>query len=751
MSNVRVPRFGLAKVSFAAALLSVLVGVPSAFATGTNLASGKTYTASVAADATYPDSGNAELTDGTYASNSYADSAWQGRWNTPSYSVVVDLGSVETFQDVSADFYKYAQGWVQPPTAVAFSYSEDNATFTPACSVNSQLGSGQDLLSLDYTCSAATPVSGRYVEVDVTSASSVWSFIDEIQVDQWTPVPSAHLSGTFLQPAIGTGTTSGIESTYTDAQWNQEYDNMTNVGIDKMLIQWVADSKLDTTIYPSGLSGYSQNTSRDVVSKALTLGDAHNVDVYLGLQTNSDWWTNYANDATWLSGQATLANSIVDDLMSNYGTHTSLKGFYLPFEVDNANEPTSTEWDRLVSFYNTITNHVHSVAPGMTVMISPFYNQNFGMTSTDWQSMWQYILSRTSIDIVALQDGVGAGHATTAQLATWFGAMKSAITGAGASTALWSDTETFEFTPFLEPMPTQLIADDMNAVASYVSDFVSFSFTHYISPQSPQVPSSLYYGTYQDYVINGSVESTAPTTPTSLAATAVDSMTVNLSWTGSTDNFGVVGYRIYRNGSWVWTAYSTSTSFVDTQLSGGTSYTYSVQAFDAAGNLSTQSSTDSATTAAAPNYPTVLSAGKSYTATQAANATYPDTGGTELTDGSFGTTNYADSQWQARLTGATYSFTVDLGSSKTIHEISSDFLQYPTGTVVLPRTLNYYVSTNGTTFTLVKTITNVAVDGSTQSKTYKAIGLNVTGRYVKIEVVPPSEAWTFVDEIQVRQ
>jgi hypothetical protein len=58
-------------------------------------------------------------------------------------------------------------------------------------------------------------------------------------------------------------------------------DNMTNSALNKMLLQWVADSKLKTTIYPSGLTGYTQNTSRDVVAKALTLGNAHNVDVYL--------------------------------------------------------------------------------------------------------------------------------------------------------------------------------------------------------------------------------------------------------------------------------------------------------------------------------------------------------------------------------------------------------------------------------------------------------------------------------------
>jgi chitodextrinase len=41
----------------------------------------------------------------------------------------------------------------------------------------------------------------------------------------------------------------------------------------------------------------------------------------------------------------------------------------------------------------------------------------------------------------------------------------------------------------------------------------------------------------------------APTTPTGLAATAVSSSQITLSWNVSTDNVGVAGYRIYRNGS----------------------------------------------------------------------------------------------------------------------------------------------------------------------------------------------------------
>jgi parallel beta-helix repeat protein len=88
----------------------------------------------------------------------------------------------------------------------------------------------------------------------------------------------------------------------------------------------------------------------------------------------------------------------------------------------------------------------------------------------------------------------------------------------------------------------------------------------------------------------------APTVPTGLTATTVSSTQVNLSWTASTDNVGVTGYRIYRDGSQI--ATTADTSYQDAGRSPSTMYTYCVAAYDAAGNVSAQSSQASATTQA---------------------------------------------------------------------------------------------------------------------------------------------------------
>jgi hypothetical protein len=90
-------------------------------------------------------------------------------------------------------------------------------------------------------------------------------------------------------------------------------------------------------------------------------------------------------------------------------------------------------------------------------------------------------------------------------------------------------------------------------------------------------------------------DSAPPSTPTGLTATGA-SRAVNLSWTGSTDDVGVAGYRIYRDGSAVGT--TTQTTYGDTGLAVATSYTYTVTAFDASGGESLHSNPASATTAA---------------------------------------------------------------------------------------------------------------------------------------------------------
>lgn len=96
----------------------------------------------------------------------------------------------------------------------------------------------------------------------------------------------------------------------------------------------------------------------------------------------------------------------------------------------------------------------------------------------------------------------------------------------------------------------------------------------------------------------------APTAPTSAAVMATTTSSITLGWSASTDNVGVTGYDVYRGGTYVGT--TTSTTYTDSGLAAGTSYSYAVKAKDAAGNVSAASNTATGTTNASGGGTTAL-------------------------------------------------------------------------------------------------------------------------------------------------
>jgi chitodextrinase len=102
----------------------------------------------------------------------------------------------------------------------------------------------------------------------------------------------------------------------------------------------------------------------------------------------------------------------------------------------------------------------------------------------------------------------------------------------------------------------------------------------------------------------------APSVPTGLAATVVNTTEIDLSWNASTDNVGVTQYKIFVNGTQAGSVAGTSAAV--SNLAPNTTYSFSVSACDAASNCSAQTSAVQAKTLAgdttAPSVPTGLTA-----------------------------------------------------------------------------------------------------------------------------------------------
>lgn len=134
-----------------------------------------------------------------------------------------------------------------------------------------------------------------------------------------------------------------------------------------------------------------------------------------------------------------------------------------------------------------------------------------------------------------------------------------------------------------------------------------------ISMQYNAIPvscGSFNYGEVEDYTViisNSTVDTTAPSAPSSLTSSNLTESTVDLNWSASTDNIGVIAYEV-RRGTTVLTT-TANTSIQITGLVIGTSYSFNIRAVDAAGNISSASNSISVTPTdqTAPSVPAGLS------------------------------------------------------------------------------------------------------------------------------------------------
>jgi hypothetical protein len=85
---------------------------------------------------------------------------------------------------------------------------------------------------------------------------------------------------------------------------------------------------------------------------------------------------------------------------------------------------------------------------------------------------------------------------------------------------------------------------------------------------------------------NSELDSTPPSVPANLTAIGSTSQ-IGLSWNASTDNTGVIGYKIFRNGQYLESVGTTAA--LDSDVTGTTQYCYTVSAYNAAGKESAQS------------------------------------------------------------------------------------------------------------------------------------------------------------------
>jgi len=144
------------------------------------------------------------------------------------------------------------------------------------------------------------------------------------------------------------------------------------------------------------------------------------------------------------------------------------------------------------------------------------------------------------------------------------------------------------------------------ATYSDSSAIYNTQYTYSVTASDNAVPANVSSASNSVSVTTPSQPVAAPATPTNLSGSAISSTQINLTWTASVDTTGIVGgYKVFRNGTQIADTKSIGTAYSDTGLTGSTSYSYTVLAYDSVTTTlqSAQTAAVSVTTPPTPQVP----------------------------------------------------------------------------------------------------------------------------------------------------
>jgi hypothetical protein len=396
--------------------------------------------------------------------------------------------------------------------------------------------------------------------------------------------------GTFIQ--------AGLCGSWTDEEWQEEFRVMKEAGMHYLVIGAVAESYKDEkvyTLYPSKLENTVLNrhlNGKDMVDICLRNAEECGIKVFIGMGMSEKWWNAPGIDSTWLYNRMEFDNKVMDEVWERYHDKypNAFYGWDWVYEVANV-KLTEAQINVLVKSMNIQLDHMNVTGKKLPFMWCPFMNSKLG-TAQQYRDFWIYVFSKihtTPGDIFAPQDCVGAGGLQLSEVDEWFAELKKAAdTKPGLK--YWSDVETFDHTDWSSATLDRVIKQ-VEIEKPYVENYITFAYSHYNSPYSCNTG---FHKTYLDYLKNGELDNISPASPSVFNISInVEGQTL-LTWSPASDNIGVCGYTIFRDGQMIYRKQvekedegkSDLITMRDKGLTSGTTYTYELRAFDFANNIS---------------------------------------------------------------------------------------------------------------------------------------------------------------------
>ncbi|WP_297887683.1 DUF4434 domain-containing protein [uncultured Capnocytophaga sp.] len=290
------------------------------------------------------------------------------------------------------------------------------------------------------------------------------------------------LTGTFLQ-LFG-------KDNWSEAQWDEFLTEIKDVGMNTLIVQYTAfKNPYNNITWFNSANTFTATKSKNTLQRLLASAGRKAIEVHIGLHFDDTYW-QHQTDVAWLQTQANYCIAIAEEIQAQFGRHTAFKGWYIPHEP----EPNAYNTDEKVRlfrehFVDRISNRLHQLN-NKPVSIAAFWNSS--LSTPEQMKHFMAELSKSNLQIIMLQDGVGAQHVTLNRLANYYEAAQRGLfeENKNYKGVFWSDLETFaspngEY-PF-HPATFDRVKQQLETALSIkkVSKVVSFHYFDDMSTKSP--------------------------------------------------------------------------------------------------------------------------------------------------------------------------------------------------------------------------------------------------------------------------
>jgi hypothetical protein len=295
-------------------------------------------------------------------------------------------------------------------------------------------------------------------------------------------------------------------------RWSELFGYFQALGLHEVIVQW---SVVDNLAFYESAKFSPVHTALEAV---LREADRRGMLVQVGLVHDSDYWSRIAQDPAAVAAyfdqlrfRSLTAAQELANLVSHYKCVT---GWYIPEEIDDVTWRDDGPRQVLFQHLSVLSESLQKLTPNLTISISAFAQ---GRTSpAGFEEFWSAFFSRTKINSVYFQDGVGVNKFEISEVPLYMSALQAAAMKnkrhVSAIVELLQQTSgpPIDQRPFQAiPAPLERILRQVESLSPFISDeLIGFSVPEYMTPLGGKEAGDLFERYRAHFARTGAIYST---------------------------------------------------------------------------------------------------------------------------------------------------------------------------------------------------------------------------------------------------